>query len=115
MRVSSPLPEFAVASQHAGSMAATGVNVGPPRMNGAADQDSIPWSRYIDAIRRHALFILALAIAGSDEPLFLTVSVVCRLNIIIPFGSHGAGRVHRNNAADRRTELTTGFIGVRPL
>jgi succinoglycan biosynthesis transport protein ExoP len=34
-------------------------------MNGAADPDSIPWSRYIDAIKRHSLLILALAIAGS--------------------------------------------------
>jgi len=46
-------------------MGANGVNLGPPRMNGAADPDVIPWSRYIDAIKRHALFILALAIAGS--------------------------------------------------
>jgi capsular exopolysaccharide synthesis family protein len=34
-------------------------------MNGAVDADAIPWSRYIDALKRHALFILALAIAGS--------------------------------------------------
>ena len=65
MRVSSPLPEFAVAPQHVGSMSAPGMNVGPRRMNGAADPDAIPWSRYIDAIKRHSLFILALAITGS--------------------------------------------------
>jgi polysaccharide biosynthesis transport protein len=34
-------------------------------MNGAPDQDAIPWSRYIEAIKRHAIFILVLAIAGS--------------------------------------------------
>jgi succinoglycan biosynthesis transport protein ExoP len=61
-----PTPsDFAIAPHHAGSNGAAEWNGGPPRMNGSAEPDAIPWSRYIDAIKRHSLFIIALAIAGS--------------------------------------------------
>jgi len=39
-------------------------------VNGSAEPQGVPWSRYIDAIKRHSLFILAFVMAGSVLGLF---------------------------------------------
>lgn len=44
-------------------------------MNGSAEPEGIPWSRHIDAIKRHSLLILVLALAGSALGLFAARSV----------------------------------------
>ena len=70
MRVRSSPSDFAIAPQHAGSMGAAEWNGGPPRMNGSDEPEGVPWSRYIDAIKRHTLLILALTMGGSVLGIF---------------------------------------------
>jgi len=65
MRVRSSPSDFAVAPPNAGSNGAATWNGGPPRMNGSLEPEGIPWSRYIDAIWRHSVLILAVALLGS--------------------------------------------------
>jgi capsular exopolysaccharide synthesis family protein len=51
-------------------MGAAQWNGGPAAMNGSSEPEGIQWSRYFDAIRRHALLILAIAIVGSVVGLY---------------------------------------------
>src|SRR5947209_5819347 len=37
----------------------------PPVANSSGEPDGIPWSRYIDAVRRHWLMVMALVALGS--------------------------------------------------
>ena len=65
MRVRSSPSDFAIAPPNAGSTGAVVWNGGPPRVNGSPESAGIPWVRYFDAIRRHSLLILAVALLGS--------------------------------------------------
>ena len=62
-RLSQPIP-----SGENAELIARGAPYGPSGMYGplaAAEPEGVPWARYIDALKRHALLILAIVIAGS--------------------------------------------------
>ena len=65
MRASSTPPDFSLAPQHASSAGAVEWNGRPANLNGSGESEGIPWSRYIDVIKRNSLMILALVITGS--------------------------------------------------
>ena len=63
MSVSSTPPDFSIAPPHPDSVAEW--NGRPPAPNGSGEPEGIPWSQYIDALKRHWLLIVALVIVGS--------------------------------------------------
>src|SRR6478752_3061150 len=38
--------------------------------SGSPDDEGVPWARYIDALKRHALLIVAIVMAGSTLGVF---------------------------------------------
>src|SRR6478609_3867908 len=66
MRAVSSPPEFPVAAYRPTSFGTPDWNGSPPSLNGSGDlHGGIPWSRYIDAVRRYALLIVAVILVGS--------------------------------------------------
>jgi len=57
--------DFAIAPPNAGAPSPAPYNGAPRNMDGLSESEGIQWSRYIDAIWRHSLLILALALLGS--------------------------------------------------
>lgn len=76
MRVRPSSSDFAVAQQTAGSHAAAEWNGAPPRVSDLVEPEGIPWSRYVDALRRHSLLILAVALVGSIAGFVVTRMLV---------------------------------------
>ena len=70
MPVRSTPSDFSIAPQLPAPAGAAEWIGKPPNLNGSGESEGIPWSRYIDAIKRHALMILAVVIAGSILGLF---------------------------------------------
>ena len=65
MRFDSSPSAFPIAAHNAGSIGAVDWNGGSQRLNGVSEPQGIPWARYADAIWRHSLLILGVALVGS--------------------------------------------------
>jgi capsular exopolysaccharide synthesis family protein len=52
-------------------LAPYGRSLGPSGWPGAPESEGVAWTRYIDALKRHVLLILGVAVAGSALGLFL--------------------------------------------
>jgi succinoglycan biosynthesis transport protein ExoP len=65
MRARLPASDFPVAPQNAGSSTPAEWIGSAPRTTGFAEPEGIPWSRYVDALSRHSLLVLAVALVGS--------------------------------------------------
>src|SRR5437868_7607453 len=63
MSVRASTSDYTIAPPHPNSMPEW--NGRPPGANGSGDPEGIPWSRYIDAGRRHWLLIVAVVTLGS--------------------------------------------------
>ncbi|PYO80134.1 MAG: hypothetical protein DMD63_02105 [Gemmatimonadetes bacterium] len=65
MSVRSLQPDYPLAPHHPGSIPTAEWTPARPRSEDFEDAEGIPWSRYVDAIRRHVLLIVGLAAVGS--------------------------------------------------
>src|SRR5437868_1750704 len=72
MRVRTPPSDFALAPQHVGSYGPAEWNGGLARANGSLEPEGVPWSRYVDAIRRRSILILVVTLTGSLIGFFVT-------------------------------------------
>jgi succinoglycan biosynthesis transport protein ExoP len=118
------LSDFAVAPQNAGSNGTAEWSGGPTRMSDFAEAEGIPWSRYIDGIRRHSLLILLVALLGSTIGLFAArrVTPVYEADATIwinttPNGSQQAGPIRQQQLLSSASwiELLRSFAIVDPI
>ncbi len=93
-------------------------------MNGSLESEGIPWSRYIDAIWRHSLLILAVALLGSFIGLYAArrVSLLYDANATIwintpPNGTQQTGPIRQPQLLTSVSwvELLRSFAVVDPV